>query len=110
MSSVLDHLILKPQFQCRTRDVSVQGMKVVLDRPLPEGADVKLWITLPDAGESELKLRGRVCWAKTPSVTGEWLAGIRLDHSSTQPDGIWAKTIRSRIREHYHQAIRGVVS
>ena len=111
VSGFLGDFIRKPQYECFTRDVSVQGMKVVSGRPLPKGADVRLWVTLPDDGiGSALQLRGRVCWAKAPGVTGEWHAGIRLDNHSGHPDGVWANTIRGKIRAHYYNAISGVAS
>lgn len=112
VSGFLGDLIRKPQFECFTRDVSVQGMKVVSGRPLPEGADVRLWITLPGEGVgSAVQLRGKVCWAKAPSgVTREWHAGIRLDNQSGHPDGVWANTIRGKIRAHYYNAMYGVAS
>jgi hypothetical protein len=106
VSSFLGHFIRRPQFRCVTKDVSVRGMKLVSDHPIPEGATVKLWVTGPDAGKTATwSLRGRVCWAITQSKGARFLAGIRLDDQPAAAMAVWTEAIREQIREHFRSPV-----
>jgi PilZ domain len=105
ISRMLDYLVLKPQFQCITQDVSIGGMKLLADRPLREGTTVRLHVVLSENEKDKaLKLRGRVCWANQGSE-GKFFAGIRLDHRPQRAVAVWAETIRQRVRAHFRNLI-----
>lgn len=98
VSGFLGRFCWKPQFQCVVSNVSIQGMKLLATQPIQEGADVKLWVTLPEAEKSgTIRLLGRVCWAMPHSVPGQFVAGIRLGDRPTRSVAIWAESIRERI-------------
>lgn len=106
VSGVLSCFVWEPQFQCVTRDVSLRGMKLLSDRPIPEGASVKLWVTLPDEGKDEdLTLRGRVCWSTAQSVAGKFFAGVSLDVRHGRSVAVWTEKIRAKIRENFQNAV-----
>lgn len=103
---LLGFLVRKASFRCVTRDVSIQGIKLVADVPIPEGGAVKLWIKLPDAGtRKDLRLRGRVCWTTAQSVAGEYFAGIRLEAQPRRSMAVWTEAIRERIREQFRNPV-----
>ena len=106
VSGILDRFVRKPQFRCVTRDVSLRGMKLLSERPIPEGASVKLWVTLPDEGkDKDLTLRGRVCWATAQSVAGKFFAGVSLDARPGRAMAVWMEKIREKIRKNFQNAI-----
>lgn len=105
ISRMLDFLVMKPQFQCVTQDVSISGMKLVADRPFREGAAVRLHVVLLENEKNKaLKLRGRVCWANQSSE-GKFFAGIRLDPRPQRAVAVWAETIRQRVRAHFRNLV-----
>ena len=105
VSGILGH-VCKPQFHCVTRDVSLRGMKLLSDRSIPEGASVKLWVTLPDEGkDKDLTLRGRVCWSTARSVAGKFFAGVSLDTRPGSSGAMWMETIREKIRMTFQNVI-----
>jgi len=111
MAGMLDRFVRKPAIHCFTRDVSVQGLKLLSDRPIPEGAAVKLWVTLPEAGTTEpLTLWGRVCWAAEQTGGAGFLAGIRLEAKPERYVRVWQETIRERIRAQFRKAIPAEVA
>lgn len=112
VSRFLDLFVRKPQFDCVTRDVSVQGMRLCSEQPIPDGALLNVWVALPDDETSRaLRLRGRVCWAAAGSVAGEFLAGIRLDAHPETAMAVWTDRIRDRIRERFRSVVpSGVTS
>lgn len=103
LSNPMYFLVTQPQFHCQTLDVSVRGMKLLADRPLPEGAEVKLWVKLNDDDPvKDVKLRGRVCWATGDQhATGKFLAGIRLDAHPSPSAAVWSASIYEWIRKQY---------
>ena len=95
-----------PQFQCATKDVSVEGMRLVSDTPIPEGRAVRLWVTLPnDEGGKTLELNGWVRWALNEATTGRFLAGVHLAGSPRSSVAAWAGAIGERIREHFSNPV-----
>ena len=106
VSGFFGRFIRRPMIQCLIRDVSVQGLKLFVDRPIPEGVALKLWVTLPEDTKNEpLHLRGRVCWAAAQSGGGGYLAGIRLEAKPGRGVSVWQETIRERIRAQFRRAI-----
>jgi len=106
VSSILGFLAWKPEFQCRTQDASAQGMKLFSNRPIPEGSDVKLWVSVPnDTRKKALKLRGRVCWAASHDVRGAFLAGVCLASQPARSVTAWKKLIYERVRKDYRDPI-----
>ena len=102
VSNILGFLVWKPQFQCRTQDASAQGLKLFSNRPIPEGSDVKLWVSVPDdTRKKALRLRGRVCWAAAQDDRGEFLAGVCLDPQPAPSVTVWKKLIYERVRKDY---------
>ena len=103
VSSMLGRFTREPQFQCATKDVSVEGMKLVSDIPIPERKVVKLWVTLPGDGgvDKNLELHGRVRWALIEAATGRFLAGIHLAAFPRSAVAVWAMAIGERVREQF---------
>ena len=105
VSRLLGRFAGKSQFQCAIRDVSVDGMRLVSDRPIPEHNAVKLWVAMPDEGQT-LELNGSVRWASNDGETGKFLSGIHLDAFPSSSLAVWAGSIRGRVREHFINPIR----
>ena len=100
VANVVGRFAGKPQLECVTRDVSVEGMKLLTGRRLPEGKAVRVWVKLPiDEGGKTLELNGRVRWAYAQNTAG-FLAGIHLDGHPMHSMAAWARAIGERIREH----------
>lgn len=74
---------------CVTRDLSIGGVGVDAERPLPEGAalGVELFVVVDDIEDETtvpLKVQGRVAWCRMKSER-EFLAGIQfVDLSADQ--------------------------
>jgi hypothetical protein len=74
---------MSERFTARTRDLSVGGVGLILDRPLQEGAIVGLSLFLvvdqiEDENTPPLAARGRVVWC-AESENGDVAAGIRFE-------------------------------
>ena len=106
VSRLIGRFAGKPEFQCATRDVSVDGMRLVSDRQIPERTAVKLWVTMPDDEGKTLELDGWVRWTSNDGTTGKFLSGIRLDTFPSSSMAGWARAIRERIREHFINPIQ----
>jgi hypothetical protein len=63
---------------CRTLDVSKGGLRVSLDRELPEGAILQIGVELPQSSET-LYLAGEVRWChRDQESERHWTAGFAL--------------------------------
>jgi hypothetical protein len=107
VSKFRDLFIRKPRMQCMIKDVSIQGMKLSTDQPIPEGAVVNLWVTVPANGLSRaVKLRGRVCWTSAKSVASKFSAGICLDIHFGRSVAVWIEAMHARINDHFQSSIQ----
>ncbi|MEI8140012.1 MAG: PilZ domain-containing protein [bacterium] len=107
VSKFRDLFIRKPRMQCMIEDVSIQGMKLATDQPIPEGAVVNLWVNLPVNGLSQaMKLRGRVCWTSTKSIASKFSAGVCLDVHFGRSVEVWIQAVRARINDHFRSSIQ----
>lgn len=66
------------------KDISVGGMFVQTETPVPFGADVVVYVTLPGAGK-ELRLPGVVRWKRPDGMGVQFgLLGARETHAITE--------------------------
>ena len=87
---------------CTVRDVSVCGLQLVTERPLPIGSGLSLLVNLPDAGGTRpLKLWGDVRWSNTREGDGLCSVGIRLRDRPERFVKVWRDIVRAKIRRHF---------
>ena len=73
------------RFTASTRDLSVGGVGLDLDRPLQEGATISLSLFLviddiEDEATAPMNLRAKVAWCAESDEEGRWAAGVRFDN------------------------------
>jgi c-di-GMP-binding flagellar brake protein YcgR len=79
----------KDRFTAATRDLSVGGAGLDLDRPLREGAQLSLslFVVLDDVEDEQtapLTVRARVAWCAESDEEGRYAAGVRFDDMMPQ--------------------------
>lgn len=75
----------KERFTASTRDLSVGGVGLDLDRPLEEAATLSISLFLvvddiEDEGTTPMNLRAKVAWCAEAEEEGRWAAGIRFEN------------------------------
>src|SRR5262249_4705477 len=74
----------KDRFTAATRDLSLGGAGLDLDRPLKEGAAVAVALFLvidqvEDEQTKPLSVRAKVAWCAEADEEGRWTAGVRFE-------------------------------
>jgi hypothetical protein len=91
-SSTHDGLPAGTVVRCSTKDVSLQGVRIQLDRQLPEGFPLKLCIEIPDHG-AELFLAGEVKWCREVAKGTRSLIGVELTERQTDDFKRWQQIL-----------------
>ncbi|MEI6970373.1 MAG: PilZ domain-containing protein, partial [bacterium] len=69
----------KPQFRGDMRNASQGGLLLRVDRVVPPGAVLKVWVQVEYKGEWQtLELPGDVIWSRPDNSTGSFLMGVCL--------------------------------
>ena len=78
---------------CRTRDISLRGVRLLTDTALPVGAYLKLRIKLPRQAE-RYRQAGKVVWCRPgtdPDAGAAFHAGIEFSVSGSPDFDAWRK-------------------
>jgi hypothetical protein len=90
-------------FSATLADISVQGMQLATDRPIPSGTILKLWVPVEYKMKTyNLILRGEVMWSKPGLEKRAYLAGLKLMDFSSPAMQIWAASTLDEIRDFEH--------
>ncbi len=92
VSSTHDGLPAGTVVRCSTKDVSSQGIRIQLDRRLPEGFLVKLCVELPDH-RATLFLAGEVRWCREVAKGTRSLIGVELKERQTDDFKRWQQIV-----------------
>jgi hypothetical protein len=83
---------------CRTLDVSKGGLRVSLDRELPEGAILQIGVELPQSSET-LYLAGEVRWChRDQEAERHWTAGFALLNADQSDIDRWVALLAAMER------------
>jgi len=83
---------------CSTQDLSTGGIRLAVDREVPVGSVLHLWIGLSDSPGSYM-LTGRVVWAR-PAESGKTSHMVGIEFEEV-PDGdmtTWLEMMEQKIR------------
>ena len=92
VSSTHDRLPAGTVVRCSTKDVSPQGVRIQLDRQLPEGFLLKLCVEIPDH-RATLFLAGEVKWCRAVAEAKRSLIGVELKERQTDDFKLWQKIL-----------------
>jgi len=82
-------------FYCHSSDLSIEGIRLVLDRELPPGAQVELIVVLLDPPAS-FRHMGVVRWHKASAEGQNKFAGIEFTASSPAVMAVWKRVLTER--------------
>ncbi len=89
----------KPQFYGTLRDASIGGMLCLAGRPMPEHAQVKLWLDVElDQRQRQLTLFGEVAWVQAGPSVKDTLIGIRLSPGRSRTTDDWVRVMIDELR------------
>ena len=92
VSSTRDTLAPGTVVRCSTKDVSAQGLRILLDQPVPEGYNLELWVEI-SSHPSKFYLAGAVKWCKEVDEGKRYLVGIELAEGRTEDLDTWQKVL-----------------
>ncbi|MCX7006087.1 MAG: PilZ domain-containing protein [Kiritimatiellaeota bacterium] len=99
VGGLLGRFVKRPQFEGQTRNVSAGGLELLSDRPIPEGATLKLWVEVATGGIIHtIKLQGTVIKTEPAETPGTFLARIHLGEDPKADMEAWADTIFGTMR------------
>ncbi|MCL6416508.1 PilZ domain-containing protein [Aestuariirhabdus sp. Z084] len=75
-SSSYDHLLSGETVSARTRDISIQGFRAILDQDVPQGSILQICISVTDH-QRRYVLSAEVRWC-SPGDGGSTCAGFRI--------------------------------
>ncbi|WP_426417376.1 PilZ domain-containing protein [Aestuariirhabdus sp. LZHN29] len=87
-ASSYDHLLCGETVSARTRDISLQGFRAILDKEVPAGAVLQICISVTDHQRRYL-LSAEVRWC-SPSDGGSTCAGFRILPSEDSDYDDWS--------------------
>lgn len=92
VSSTRDTLPPGTVVRCSTKDVSTRGIKIQLDRQLPEGFLVELWIEISNHA-GKFFLAGEVKWCEELDDGKRYLIGIELTEGGSEDFKLWQEVL-----------------
>ncbi len=92
VSSTRDTLPPGTVVRCSTKDVSTRGIRIQLERQLPEGFLVELWIEISNHAGKFL-LAGEVIWCQELDECKRYLIGIELKDGETEDFKLWQEVL-----------------
>ncbi|MCM8795856.1 MAG: PilZ domain-containing protein [Candidatus Omnitrophica bacterium] len=81
-----------------TNDISVEGIGLVVTRPIDCGTPLELYLNLPDNSE-KIFIKGRVIWSK-PVEEGKYRVGIKLHSLALDPIPLVLRIINYNLSHH----------
>jgi hypothetical protein len=94
VSSIHDRLPAGTVVRCSTTDISPQGLRIQLDRQLPEGFLLELCVDLADH-PSSFFLAGEVRWCRAVAKTKRSLIGVELKEEQCGDLKLWQNALGS---------------
>ncbi len=93
VSSTRDTLPPGTVVRCSTKDVSTRGIRIQLERQLPEGFLVELWIEISNHHAGKFFLAGEVKWCQELDDGKRYLTGIELKEGETEDFKLWQEVL-----------------
>ncbi|MCM8797617.1 MAG: PilZ domain-containing protein [Candidatus Omnitrophica bacterium] len=78
-----------------TQDISMGGVGITLNRGLPTGSIVEIFLQIPDNGQ-KIYRKATVIWSL--NVTGKYRAGLKLKDSILNPIALALRTVNYQRR------------
>ena len=78
--------------RCSTKDVSSQGIRIQVERQLPEGFLLELWVEISNPARKFL-LAGEVKWCQELDEGKRYLIGIELKEGETEDFKLWQEVL-----------------
>ncbi len=78
--------------RCSTKDVSSQGIRIQVERQLPEGFLLELWIEISNPARKFL-LAGEVIWCQELEEGKRYLIGVELKEGETEDFKLWQEAL-----------------
>ena len=94
ISSTRDTLPPGTVVRCSTKDVSANGIRIQVDRRVPEGFLLELWVEVSNHA-TKFYLAGEVKWCQELDEAKRYLVGIELKDSDTEDFKQWQEVLRS---------------
>lgn len=95
-------LLRRAQFDATLTDATLRGMRVRLDRALPKGAAIKIWVDVYLTTEpTPVQLRGTVRWCRPTTPVGDFLVGISLNDEPEIAMQVWTRSMLNVMRPVY---------
>ncbi len=94
VSSTRDTLPPGTVVRCSTKDVSANGIRIQVDRRVPEGFLLELWVEVSNHA-TKFYLAGEVKWCQELDDAERYLVGIELKDSDTEDFKQWQEVLRS---------------
>ena len=88
VSSTRDTLPPGTVVRCSTKDVSSQGIRIQVERQLPEGFLLELWIEISNPARKFL-LAGEVKWCQELDEGTRYLIGVEIKEGETEDFKLW---------------------
>lgn len=88
VSSTRDTLPPGTVVRCSTKDVSPQGLRILLDQKVPEGFQLELWVEISNH-PSKFYLAGEVKWCREVEESERYLVGVELTEGKTEDLNLW---------------------
>lgn len=88
VSSTHDTLPPGTVVRCSTKDVSPQGLRILLDQKVPEGFQLELWVEISNH-PSKFYLAGEVKWCREVEENERYLVGVELTEGKTEDLNLW---------------------
>ena len=93
VSSTRDTLPPGTVVRCSTKDVSTRGIRIQLERQLPEGFLVELWIEISNHHAGKFFLAGEVKWCQELDDGKRYLTGIELKEEGAGDFKLWQEVV-----------------
>lgn len=88
-----------PQFHGLLRDTAMAGMQISAEKPIKQGATLKLWLTVDLHGVTHrLKLHGYVAWSRPDDTGMSSVVGVHLHEHPKKHMRIWEDVIAAEVR------------
>jgi Tfp pilus assembly protein PilZ len=95
VSSTRDTLPPGTVVRCSTKDVSVSGLRIQLDQPVPEGFLLELWIEVSNH-PTKFYLAGEVKWCQELDEGKRYLVGVELKEADTDDFKQWQEVLAEK--------------
>lgn len=82
-------------FKATSRDISVTGVRLEADAPLPPGSFISMQIDLDDARSSSLNLEGEVKWCVPKSDVPSALLGVEFEEPDSHTQSVLANFLQT---------------